>query len=84
MLRPSPPDATRTLRLHPDHHAWYIHPDNPDFILDGNDGGMGITHDRGKNWQGPFRLPLFGQKGIAARTDYLVNGKHDCTLFLTA
>jgi hypothetical protein len=27
---------------------------------------------------------LFGQKGIAARTDYLVNGKADCMLFLTA
>ncbi len=40
--------------------------------------------DRGKTWQGPFRLPLFDQKGIAARTDYVVNGKHDCTLFLTA
>src|SRR5947209_856223 len=40
--------------------------------------------DRGHTWEGPFRLPLFGQKGIAARTDYLVNGKHDCTLFLTA
>ncbi|MSR32943.1 MAG: hypothetical protein EXR99_15725 [Gemmataceae bacterium] len=40
--------------------------------------------DRGKNWLGPFRLPLFNTPGIAARTDYLVNGKHDCTLFLTA
>jgi hypothetical protein len=40
--------------------------------------------NRGRDWQGPFRLPLFGQKGIAARTDYLVNGKHDCLLFLTA
>jgi hypothetical protein len=40
--------------------------------------------DRGQTWQGPFRLPLFGQKGIAARTDYLVNGKDDCMLFLTA
>ena len=40
--------------------------------------------DRGKTWQGPFRLPLFDQKGIAARTDYLVNGKHDCMLFLTS
>jgi hypothetical protein len=40
--------------------------------------------DRGKTWQGPFRLPLFGRKGIAARTDYLVSGKHGCTLFLTA
>jgi hypothetical protein len=40
--------------------------------------------DRGKNWNGPFRLPLFDRKGIAARTDYIVNGKHDCQLFLTA
>lgn len=42
------------------------------------------SYDRGKNWQGPFRLPNFGQKGIAARTDYLVNGPHDLTMFLTA
>ena len=40
--------------------------------------------DRGHNWKGPFKLPLFGQKGIDARTDYLVNGKHDCMIFLTA
>jgi len=40
--------------------------------------------DRGKSWQGPFRVPDFGQKGIAARTDYLINGPSDCTMFLTA
>ena len=40
--------------------------------------------DRGHTWRGPFRLPLFDQPGIAARTDYLVNGEHDCLLFLTA
>lgn len=40
--------------------------------------------NRGHDWEGPFRLPLFEQKGVAARTDYLVNGKHDCMLFLTA
>ena len=40
--------------------------------------------DRGQTWQGPFRLPLFGQTGIAPRTDYVVDGKHACTLFLTA
>ncbi len=40
--------------------------------------------DRGRNWRGPFRLPSFGQPGIAARTDYVVNGRHDCLLFLTA
>ena len=40
--------------------------------------------NRGGDWRGPFRLPLFGLKGVAARTDYLVNGKNDCTVFLTA
>ncbi len=40
--------------------------------------------DRGHKWEGPFRLPLFDQPGIAARTDYIINGKHDCMLFLTA
>lgn len=40
--------------------------------------------DRGHSWRGPFRLPLFDQPGIAARTDYLVTGKHECLLFLTA
>lgn len=40
--------------------------------------------DRGHNWRGPFRLPLFGQAGISARTDYLINGKSEAMLFLTA
>jgi hypothetical protein len=42
------------------------------------------SSDKGKTWQGPYKLPDFGQPGIAARTDYLVNGKHDLTMFLTA
>ncbi|HUQ92760.1 MAG TPA: sialidase family protein [Bryobacteraceae bacterium] len=40
--------------------------------------------DRGKSWEGPCRLPDFGQPGMAARTDYLVNSKHDLTMILTA
>jgi hypothetical protein len=42
------------------------------------------SYDKGKSWDGPFRLPDFGQPGTAARTDYLVNGKNDLFLFLTA
>ena len=42
------------------------------------------SYDKGKTWNGPFRIPDFGQPGIAARTDYLVNGKRDLTMFLTA
>lgn len=46
--------------IHPDHHAWFIHPDDPNFILDGNDGGIGISRDRGKTWTFDDKLP-FGQ-----------------------
>jgi hypothetical protein len=42
------------------------------------------SYDRGRSWRGPYRLPLFGQKGVMGRTDYLVNGPSDCLLFLTA
>ncbi len=42
-----------------------------------------ITHDRALTWQGPYCLPDFGLPGIEARTDYLVNGPQDLTLFLT-
>jgi photosystem II stability/assembly factor-like uncharacterized protein len=44
--------------IHPDHHAWWISPTDPDFILDGNDGGMGITRDRGRNWNFNENLPV--------------------------
>jgi hypothetical protein len=40
--------------------------------------------DRAHTWKGPFRLPLCGEAGIAARTDYIVNGPHDCLMFVTA
>jgi len=39
--------------------------------------------DRGKTWMGPYRVPNFGLPGTAARTDYLINGKHDLTMLLT-
>jgi len=42
------------------------------------------SYDRARTWQAPCKLPNFGQTGIAARTDYLVNGKHDMMIFVTA
>ena len=44
--------------VHPDHHAWWINPEDPDFMIDGNDGGLNITHDRGKTWRFVENLPL--------------------------
>jgi len=43
-----------------------------------------ISYDRCRAWEGPYRLPMFGQTGIAARTDYLISSAGECTLFLTA
>lgn len=58
-------DAGKTFRvvipysgIHPDHHAWWIHPYDPSFIIDGNDGGIAISRDRGKTWQFDEKLPL--------------------------
>lgn len=42
------------------------------------------SYDRGHTWRGPYKLPLFGQKGVMGRTDMIVNGPADCHLFLTA
>ena len=55
--------------------------------MTGTDSGQSrfyYSYDRGRLWKGPFKLPLFGQPGIAARTDYIINGPHDCLVFLTA
>ena len=44
--------------IHPDHHAWWIHPTNGDFMIDGNDGGMNITKDGGDSWRFIGNLPV--------------------------
>ena len=45
-------------QIHVDHHAWWIDPENPSFMIDGNDGGMAITYDRGKSWRHVTNLPV--------------------------
>ncbi len=64
---------------------------NPDFAMtlrttdiDKGQSRYYYSYDRGKMWRGPYDLPNFGTPGIAARTDYIINGKHSCMLFLTA
>jgi len=44
--------------VHPDHHAFWGHPTNPNFIIEGNDGGLNISYDRGKTWRFVENLPL--------------------------
>ena len=44
--------------VHPDHHAFWGHPTNPQFIIEGNDGGLNISLDRGKTWRFVENLPV--------------------------
>ncbi len=45
-------------KVHVNHHAWWIHPNDGSLMMDGNDGGMTITRDRGKSWRFVENLPL--------------------------
>ncbi len=44
--------------VHPDHHAFWIHPKDPSFIINGNDGGIAISRDRGRNWMFGESIPV--------------------------
>ena len=64
----------------------------PDFAFMAARTGIGggvrsffyASSDRCRSWQGPYALPDFGQTGIAARTDILVESENSALLFLTA
>lgn len=45
-------------KLHPDHQAFWVSPEDPDYLIAGNDGGLGISHDGGANWRFVENLPL--------------------------
>jgi photosystem II stability/assembly factor-like uncharacterized protein len=43
---------------HPDHHAMWIDPQDPNRMLIGNDGGVSTSLDRGNTWRFCANLPL--------------------------
>lgn len=65
---------------------------HPDFAMMCARTGLGggttawfyLSTDRAHTWQGPFSLPMFGQTGIEARTDVIINGPHDAMICVTA
>ncbi|WP_422107946.1 VPS10 domain-containing protein [Winogradskyella sp.] len=59
--------------VHPDHHAWWIHPENGQFMIDGNDGGMNITKDGGKTWRFIGNLPVAQFYHIAIDNEFPYN-----------
>ncbi|MFS4468002.1 WD40/YVTN/BNR-like repeat-containing protein [Maribacter sp. 2210JD10-5] len=59
--------------VHPDHHAWWIHPENGDFMLNGNDGGLNITRDGGASWRFIGNLPVAQFYHINVDNEYPYN-----------
>jgi photosystem II stability/assembly factor-like uncharacterized protein len=56
-------DGGRTFRrlpgMHGDHHGLWIDPDNSDYLVNVNDGGVAISYDGGDNWRTFYQnLPL--------------------------
>ena len=63
-------DGGRTFRstanaAHSDHHAMWIDPTDPDHIIIGSDGGVYITHDRGRTVDFAPNLPIAQYYAIA-------------------
>ncbi|NUM31606.1 MAG: glycosyl hydrolase [Bacteroidetes bacterium] len=46
--------------VHADYHALWINPNNENHIICGNDGGLNISYDKGKNWV-KCNTPAVGQ-----------------------
>ncbi len=44
--------------VHPDHHAFWQHPTDPKYMIEGNDGGINISRDNGVNWRFVENLPV--------------------------
>ncbi len=45
-------------QAHADHHALWIHPKNPNLLINGNDGGVSISRDGGKKWIFSTGIPI--------------------------
>ncbi len=44
--------------IHPDNHALWINPNNPNEVIVGNDGGVYISHDKAHSWRFVGTLPV--------------------------
>lgn len=44
--------------VHSDHHELWIHPEKAQFLINGNDGGLAVSHDRGETWRTVKNLPF--------------------------
>jgi len=74
-------DAGKTFRtfrihVHPDHHAFWIDPNDSYHILDGNDGGLFVSRDKGQAWEQLNQMPIgqFYAVAVDMRRPYWIYG----------
>jgi photosystem II stability/assembly factor-like uncharacterized protein len=60
-------------RVHPDYHAMWIDPRDPNHLWVGNDGGIAESRDRGKSWRFVTTLPLGQYYHIAVDMEHPYN-----------
>jgi photosystem II stability/assembly factor-like uncharacterized protein len=44
--------------VHLDHHAFWVNPRNSRHLIDGNDGGVWVSHDRAQTWEHLNNYPI--------------------------
>jgi photosystem II stability/assembly factor-like uncharacterized protein len=59
--------------IHGDYHALWIDPRDARYLIAGEDGGVGISHDRGDTWQFAADLPLGQYYHVAVDLDVPYN-----------
>jgi len=62
--------------VHPDHHAFWWSPADSRFMIEGNDGGLNLSRDGGKNWTFINNHPLgqFYHIDVDLETPYNIYG----------
>lgn len=59
--------------VHPDHHAYWIDPNDPEFLINGNDGGLFMSENGGKTWRFAENIPVGQFYHVNVDMDYPYN-----------
>ena len=65
---------------HSDHHDLWVNPNNPNIMIEGNDGGASVSLDAGENWTTLFNQPtaeLYSVETDDQYPYYLYSGQQD-------
>lgn len=57
---------------------------HPDLAIKLRNKNMWYSYDRGRIWEGPFVIPVFGNMSLKSRTDYIIDSQNCGLFFLTA